>query len=96
MTNIKNTFEQIKHFDEYGRITLKGGDKTAREHYQKILEENSELEIELIFDLARSDKDVLFAIEERAAIREADGLPGDLESAVLCNFLKGENYAGKK
>ena len=77
---------QVKPVYEYGRITLKDGDKTAREHYQNILAENQDLEIQLIFDLARHDKDVLFAIEERAAIREADGLPGDLESAALCNF----------
>ena len=65
---------QVKPVYEYGRITLKDGDKTAREHYQNILAENQDLEIQL------------FAIEERAAIREADSLPGDLESAVLCNF----------
>ena len=77
---------QVKPVYEYGRITLKDGDKTAREHYQNILAKNQDLEIQLIFDLARHDKEVLFAIEERAAIRKADGLPGDLESAALCNF----------
>ena len=77
---------QIKPIYEYGRITLKDGDNTAREHYQRILNENPQLQIEFILDLARSDKYVLELIEERAAIREADGLPGDLESAVLCNF----------
>ena len=79
---------QIKPIYEYGRITLKDGDKTAREHYQNILAENPDIEFQLIMDLARHDKNVLFAIEERAAIRSADGLPGDLESAVLCNFNK--------
>ena len=28
------------------------------------------------------------AVEERAAIRWADGLPGDLFSAVLCNITE--------
>lgn len=77
---------QVKPVYEYGRITLKDGDKTAREHYQNLLAEDPDIEFQLIMDLARHDKDVLFAIEERAAIRSADGLPGDLESAVLCNF----------
>ena len=77
---------QIKPIYEYGKIKLEGGDKTAREHYQNVLDKNPELQIELILDLAKSDKYVLELIEERAAIREADGLPGDLESAVRCNF----------
>ena len=70
----------------FGRVYLKDGDKTARKHYADILEANPELEIDLIWDLARHDKNVLEIIEERAAIREADGLPGDIESAVKCNF----------
>ena len=77
---------QIKPIYEYGRITLEDGDKTAREHYQKILDENPELQIDFILDLARHDKNVLELIEERAAIRKADGLPDDLDSAVSCNF----------
>lgn len=90
MTSFLRELKDWKITPEYnfGRIQLSGGDNTAREHYQKVLEENPELEIELIFDLARSNKDVLFAIEERAAIREADGLPGDIKSAVLCSFTE--------
>ena len=70
----------------FGRIYLEGGDKSAREHYQSILDENIELQIKFILELAKHDKNVLELIEERAAIRGADGLPDDLESAVRCNF----------
>ena len=77
---------KIKAVYDFGRITLKDGDKTAREHYQRILDENDELQIELILDLMKRDRDVRDCVEERAAIRWADGLPGDFESAVRCNF----------
>lgn len=77
---------QIKPIYYFGRIYLEGGDKTAREHYQNVLNENPELHINFILDLAKTDKNVLELIEERAAIRGADGLPDDLESAVRCNF----------
>ena len=77
---------QIKPIYEYGRIRLEGGDKTAREHYQRVLDENPELQIAFILDLAKHDKYVLELIEERVAIRAADGLPDDIDSAVSCNF----------
>lgn len=68
----------------FGRIQLTGGDNTAREHYQNVIDENPLL----ILEIAKGNKEILQAVEERAAIREADGLPGDLESAVLCNFTE--------
>jgi len=77
---------QIKSLYEYGKIRLEGGDKTAREHYQKVLDENPELQIAFILDLAKHDKYVFELIEERAAIRAADGLLDDQYSAVSCNF----------
>ena len=77
---------QIKPVHDFGRITLTGGDKTAREHYQNVLDENPELQIALILELLKFDRNVKDCVEERAAIRFADGLPGDLESAVRCNF----------
>lgn len=77
---------QITPVYNYGRVQLTGGDNTAREHYSRILAENPELEIQLILDMARHDKKILELIEERAAIRWTEGLPGDLESAVVSNF----------
>ena len=41
---------------------------------------------DFILKLAETDKKLSEEIEERAAIREADGLPGDIRSAVLSNF----------
>ena len=77
---------QIKPIYDYGKIILTDGDKTAREHYQQILDENDELHIQLILDLVKCDRDIRNYVEERAAIRWANGLPGDFESAVRCNF----------
>ena len=76
----------IKTYLEFGRLVLYDGDKTAREHYSNVLLQEPELEIQLILELVRSDSDIREQIEERAAIRYAEGLPDDLESAVRCNF----------
>ena len=70
----------------FGRIELSGGDNTARGHYSKVIKENPKLEAELILDLARHDKNVLELLEERVAIRQADGLSGGLEAAVMANL----------
>lgn len=71
---------------EDGRVVLNGGDKRAREHYRNFMDEHKTVEAYIILELAKNDPDLMFEIEERAAIREADGLPGDLFSAVMCNF----------
>ena len=71
---------------EYGRVVLYNRDKRAREHYSSVLLANPEFEVKLILELSETDKYVRELIEERAAIRESDGLPGDLESAVKCNI----------
>ena len=80
---------QIRIEEKYPRVLLSGGDKHARKYYSEFIEASPELECELILELAKKDDDLMFEIEERAAIREADGLPGDLRSAVMCNFTRG-------
>lgn len=72
----------IKYEVKDWRIKFYGGNKQAREHYEEVLKANSELEALLI--LIASNKDALLReeIEERAAIRHADDLSGDLISAV--------------
>ena len=75
---------QIKIKFEYGRIMFSGGDKQAREHFGKLLDENPEYEIAVILDLADRDDYVRECVEERAAIRAANRLPDDIESAVRC------------
>ena len=65
------------------RIFLYGGDNKARRHYEAILEDNPELEAQLILIASNNDADLRYKLEERAAIRQADGLPGDLLSAAL-------------
>ena len=88
---IKQLIEDFKHYKitpefVYGRIELQGGDDTAREHYSALLAQNSKIEINLILELAKIDEYVYDVIDERAAIREAENLPGDFESAVRCAF----------
>ena len=70
----------------WGHIYLYGGDIRAREHYGSMLAARKHMAADFILKLAETDKDLAYAIEERAAIREADELPGDIRSAVLCNF----------
>lgn len=72
---------------EFGRLILYGGETAARENYSEQIKLNPEAEIKIILELAKTREDIYCQIEERAAIREADNLPGDFESAVRCNFL---------
>mgnify|MGYP003571532913 CR=1 FL=1 len=78
---------QITAAYENGRILLIGGDTSARKHFQNLLEQNPDFEVQLILELAQQNSEIFEAITERAAIREADGLPGDIESAVKCNII---------
>mgnify|MGYP003571265832 CR=1 FL=1 len=76
----------IKIGYEYGRAVLSDGDRTALKHYQNLLQFEPEFEKKLILELAEISPDVLFDLTERAAIRSADGLPGDIESGVAANL----------
>lgn len=64
------------------KIHLYGGDKKARQHYEYVLKDDSELEALLILIYTNKDAELRDVIEEIAARRQADGLPGDLLSAV--------------
>ena len=64
------------------QIKLTGGISDARKHYETVLSENRELESKLILLASNEDAVLREQIEERAAIRYADGLSGDLLSAV--------------
>ena len=77
---------QIKYEVEDWRVRLSGGDDKARYHYDGILREDKDLQAMLILYAANKDSNLHELIEERAAIRWADGLPGDLLSAVKCNL----------
>ena len=87
MISAKEYQEELKRWgiqyevEDY-RVILYGGDNRARRHYEGILREDSELEALLILLASNKDDALRCLIEERAAIRYADGLPGDLLSAV--------------
>lgn len=84
---------QIWHRVKDMRIELYGGDKKARAHYESVLAENPMIEALLILGCANHDKTLRESIYERSCIRWADGLPGDMLSAVMCNICEVENEA---
>ena len=73
---------------EWGRISLSGGNARARKYYSEMMASHPKIEAHLILELARNNEDLMCAVEERAAIRWADGLLGDLFSSVLCNITE--------
>ena len=73
----------------WGHIYLRDGDIRAREHYGNMLANHRLMAADFILKLAETDKELSEEIEERAAIREAEGLPSDRRSAVLCNLIEG-------
>ena len=68
------------------RIKLYGGNEKARQHYEEVLKENPELETRMILVASNEEATLRELIEERAAIRYAEGLPGDKYSAVESNI----------
>ena len=77
---------QVKYSVIWGKLYLTGGDKRARETYSDMLAEHKKMAANFILYLAKTDEDLMYSIEERASIREADGLPGDLLSAIMCSL----------
>ncbi|MBQ3759177.1 MAG: hypothetical protein II876_06940 [Synergistaceae bacterium] len=73
---------------ECGRIRLSGGNAQALKYYREMIGSHPRIEAHLILEIARNDEDLMCVVEERAAIRWADGLLGDLFSAVLCNITE--------
>ena len=91
MKQIEQLIEEFKKYEitpelVFGRIELKGGDDAARGHYSNLLIQNPEIEINLILELIKIDEYFYDVIDERAAIREEESLPGDFESAVRSAF----------
>lgn len=88
MISVKDFQNELKrwciHYEESDkRINLFGGDNKARRHYENVLRANPELEAQLVLIASNKDSDLRYELEERAAIRYAEGLSGDLLSAAL-------------
>ena len=77
---------QIRYEVKEWSIMLTGGDNKARWHYEQMLSADKDIQSQIILYAANKDTNLRDLIEERAAIRLADGLPGDLLSAVKCNL----------
>lgn len=76
----------IKALVFWGRLKLTGGDDRAREYFRDMFRSRSKMEAHIILELSKNDPDLSYAIDERAAMRQVDGLPSDLFSAILCNL----------
>lgn len=86
LNELKRWHVSFYYDDDTKRIYLSGGNTKAREHFTKIIKKYPLVEALLILKLAENDPDLFYSIEERAGIREADGLDGSLFSAIFCNF----------
>ena len=70
----------------WGRLILRYGNEEVRKYYSDMFHSRPRMEADLILHLSKANSELAYAIEERAAIRQADGLSEDLFSAVLCNI----------
>ena len=70
----------------WGRLKLTGGDDRARKYLGEMFQSRPKMEAYIINELSKTDPDLEYAIEERVAMRQADGLPSDRLSAILCNL----------
>ena len=101
MINAKEYQEELKRWGiryevSNWRIKLNGGNNGAREHYESVLRENPELEALLILLASNEDELLREQIEERAAMRQADNLPGDLLSAVKAQMPEKKPYEAER
>lgn len=71
---------------QYGRIVLSDGNDKAREHYSAILQASPNFEGALIWEIAQTNPDVMYAIEERRAIRWVECGDDSIRSAIICNI----------
>ena len=75
------------HFSDWHLEVIGGG--VSAQSAKRILQNSPELCAQLIVKMSESDRLIKELLEERAAIRAADGLPGDLYSAALANITRG-------
>lgn len=92
MTKVKEFCAELKRWRIrasvfWGRLELTGGDDKAREYFSDMFTSRPKMEAHIIQELSKNDPYLAYAIEERAAMRQADGLPSDTFSAILCNLV---------
>ena len=87
-----NEVEDIKnreYTEEYENVS-DTANEVAFEHYREMIAKKPRFEVWLISQWSKEDtpagRAVKAAIEERIAIREVEGIPTDLESALMCRF----------
>lgn len=55
------------------RVILQGGNFTAREHYQRLIDGDEEIQAMLILEYSKNDPAIRYDIEERAGICADNG-----------------------
>lgn len=77
------------NYDDWS-ISIIGRDERMIERAQAVLNRDLALQAAVIVSMAATDNYLMELLTERAAIRGADGLSDDLNSAALANFTKNE------
>ena len=98
---IKELLRELKKYaiklrvDDY-RVILSGGNFTARNYYEELIDANEDVQAMLILEYSKDDPDLRYDIEERASIVWADGGGEyDLLGAVkmhMCTARKNEEW----
>ncbi len=76
------------NYDDW-RISISGKDKRIIERAQAVLNRDLALQATVIVSMAATDSYLMELLTEQAAIRGADGLPYDLNSAAVANLTGG-------
>ncbi len=80
---------KLKMNHDNWRISISGKDERMRERAQAVLNRDLELQAAVIISMAATDDYLMELLTERAAIRGADVLPDDFNSAALVNLTRG-------
>ena len=77
---------QLKPVYSGGHVHVEGGDVTAREHFNTILQD-TDAQVAALLELYPINEELRVDVDERAAIHEIDyGSSGDIETAIRINL----------
>ena len=69
-----------------GEVHVEGGDITARDHFNTLLQ-NTDAQVAALLELYNVNEELRVDVDERAAINEIDyGGSGDIETAIRINL----------
>ncbi len=87
----KEFLEELSRWDikaeyDWGRIILCEGNDEARAYYVEMLKKSPEFEGALIWELAQTDENIMYEIEERRAIIWVESGDDSVRTAIMCNI----------